>query len=74
MNQTNISHNLLRLPAVRKKTGKPRSSLYLMIANGEFPKPIKLGKRSVAWIESEVDQWIELRIKQSRPKEMVNHE
>lgn len=57
---------ILRLPAVKEKTGKPRSSLYLMVAKGEFPKPIKLGKRSVGWLESDVDAWIEACIKKSR--------
>ena len=61
-----ISNRLLRLPAVTNKTGKKRSSIYLMIANGEFPRPIKIGKRSSAWLEREIDQWIEQRISQSR--------
>ncbi len=47
----NIPNRLLRLPAVTNKTGKKRSSIYLMIANGEFPKLIKMGKRSSAWVE-----------------------
>ena len=59
----NLTNRLLRLPAVTNKTGKKRSSIYLMIANGEFPKPIKIGKRSSAWVEREVDEWIQQRIK-----------
>lgn len=44
------SKKFLRLPAVKEKTGKSRSSLYLMMYKGEFPRPrpIKLGERSVA--------------------------
>lgn len=57
---------ILRLSAVKEKTGKPRSSLYFMVAKGEFPKPIKLGKRSVGWLESDIDAWIETCIKRSR--------
>jgi prophage regulatory protein len=54
--------NIIKLPALKEKTGKSRSSLYLMIANGSFPKPIKLGRRSVGWLESEVENWIEKRM------------
>ena len=62
----NMPYKLLRLPAVMNKTGKKSSSIYLMIAQGECPRPIKIGARSSAWIEKEIDQWIEQRIMQSR--------
>nr|WP_010597693.1 AlpA family phage regulatory protein [Rickettsiella massiliensis] len=39
-----------------------------MVAKGEFPKPIKLGKRSVGWLESDVDAWIEACIKKAERK------
>lgn len=55
-------NRILRLDAVVEKTGKPRSSIYWMIEHGLFPKQIKLGERSVGWIESEVDEWIKQRI------------
>jgi prophage regulatory protein len=60
------SQRILRLPDVESKTGLACSSIYLMIANNLFPSPIKLGKRSVGWLENEIDQWIEERIKESR--------
>ena len=52
---------LLRLPRVIEKTGLSRSSLYEKIACGHFPKPVRLGTdaRSVAWVECEVDEWIQ---------------
>ena len=52
---------ILRRPAVTRKTGLASSSLYAAIARGEFPKPIKLGERSVGWLSREVDAWIEAR-------------
>lgn len=55
-------NKILRLEAVVEKTGKPRSSIYWMIEQGLFPKQIKLGKRSVGWLESEIDEWIKQRI------------
>ena len=57
---------ILRLPSVKEKTGKPTSSIYWMIERGVFPKPIKLGKRSVGWLESEIDEWIDQRINETR--------
>lgn len=38
---------------------------YKLIQDGEFPKPIKLG-RSSRWLKSEVEQWLHIRISQSR--------
>ena len=49
---------ILRLPAVSELTGLPRSTLYLYMNKGLFPKPIKLGLRSVGWIQDEVNQWL----------------
>ncbi|MBX3709423.1 MAG: AlpA family transcriptional regulator [Gammaproteobacteria bacterium] len=66
MDPSRQQNKFLRLPVVEDKTGCPRSSIYLMVSEGTFPKPIKLGKRSVGWIESEVDDWIEQRIEESR--------
>jgi prophage regulatory protein len=54
---------VLRLPAVVAKTGYSRNSIYRLIAEGRFPKPIKiLGKRAAGWIESEVDAVIQKAI------------
>ncbi|WP_241673441.1 helix-turn-helix transcriptional regulator [Ewingella americana] len=39
---------------------------YKLIQDGEFPKPIKLG-RSSRWLQSEVEAWLQQRIQQSRP-------
>jgi prophage regulatory protein len=58
---THSSQEILRRPAVTRKTGLASSSLYAAIARGEFPKPIKLGERSVGWLGREVDAWIEGR-------------
>jgi prophage regulatory protein len=55
---------LLKMPEVRTITGLSKSHLYALAQNGEFPKPVKLSERSSAWVESEVDSWIEERIAQ----------
>ena len=60
--------SILRLPVVKSRTGLSRSSIYARVAEGNFPRPIALGGRAVGWIESEVQQWIEERIAQSRSR------
>lgn len=49
---------LLRLPDVIAITGVPRSTIYLKIKNKEFPSQVQIGSRSVAWLESEIYEWI----------------
>ncbi|HBP6664557.1 MULTISPECIES: helix-turn-helix transcriptional regulator [Pseudomonadaceae] len=55
---------LIRRPEVRERVGLSTSTLYEMIAAGDFPAPIPIGRQAVAWLESEVDAWIEQKIKQ----------
>lgn len=61
MSQT-TAPKLIKRPAVQELTQVSRSSLYLMMSKGEFPKPIKLGSKSVAWLESEIFDWVNARI------------
>jgi prophage regulatory protein len=61
-----IPITILRLPAVRIRCGLSRSSIYLKIANGDFPRPISLGARAVGWIASEIDSWLAGRFTLSR--------
>ncbi|MFP1863324.1 MULTISPECIES: helix-turn-helix transcriptional regulator [Lonsdalea] len=55
---------LIRLSGVMKKTGLRKSWIYLLMKQGEFPQTVKIGARSVAWVESEVNDWIAARINQ----------
>jgi prophage regulatory protein len=61
-----MADTVLRLPAVRARTGLSRSTIYLRISEGQFPKPISLGARAVGWVESEIDEWLKQRIESSR--------
>ena len=54
---------LLRLPEVISQTGLNRNSIYQI---EDFPKPIKIGARATAWVQSEVQDWIKKRISQQR--------
>jgi len=61
-----MTHNILRLPAVKERTGLSRSTIYLRISEGSFPAPVSLGGRAVGWIEAEIQGWVEDRIQASR--------
>jgi prophage regulatory protein len=49
-----MTHQILRLPAVKENTGLSRSTLYLRIAYGVFTHPVSLGGRAVGWPAHEV--------------------
>lgn len=54
--------SLLRRPVVEYRTSLPRSTIYALMSQGKFPKPVRLVGRTVAWTESSIDQWIAERI------------
>jgi prophage regulatory protein len=61
-----MANTILRLPAVKTRTGLSRSTIYLRVAGGTFPKPVSLGARAVGWIDAEVEAWLVGQIEQSR--------
>ena len=64
--ETPLRIRFLRLPEVLERTGLSRSTIYVRLEQGRFPRPVSLGGRAVGWIESEVDEWIRQRIEESR--------
>ncbi|EGQ7810169.1 AlpA family transcriptional regulator [Vibrio parahaemolyticus] len=61
---TNASKRFLRMSEVIHLTGLSRSSIYDRMNANQFPKSVPLGGRAVAWVESEVMEWLENRIAQ----------
>ena len=61
-----MTHTILRLPNVKTSTGLSRSTIYLRISQGTFPKPVKLGGRAVGWVQTEVQEWLQQQIEASR--------
>ena len=55
-------YQLLRLKQVITKTGMSRSNIYKKMMEGNFPRSLKLGIRTSAWLESDIDSWIETKI------------
>lgn len=56
-----MAEHHLRRPAVEAATGLSRSSIYEMMDKGEFPRPIRIGKRAVAWPQSAIETWLATR-------------
>lgn len=48
----------LRRPAVEAATGLSRSSIYALMDAGDFPRPVRIGKRAVAWPQSTIEAWL----------------
>jgi prophage regulatory protein len=59
-----MTHIFLRLPEVKRRTGKGKTSIYRDIAEGRFPRQVRNGNGSVAWLESEIHRWQQERINQ----------
>lgn len=56
----------MRLPAVKARTGLSRASIYAKIATGDFPAPVNLGARAVAWVDDDISSWMAACIAASR--------
>lgn len=61
-----MPQRLLRLNEVKQRTGLSKSSIYNQIADGTFPEPVPIGARAVAWVEAEIEEWINNRIAERR--------
>jgi prophage regulatory protein len=66
MPEQSQKRKLSRLPKVQEITGKSRTSIYAEMAAGKFPKNVPIGDRQVAWIEDEVYEYNEQRIREAR--------
>jgi prophage regulatory protein len=53
---------ILRRGQVQNLTGLSRSSIYLQIAAGQFPRSIPIGARSVGWVETEIIDWLRSKV------------
>lgn len=61
---------ILRKPEVKEITGLPDSTLYDYIKKGMFPPPIKIGPRSSGWLQSEVLEWVNEKVRNAKNRNM----
>jgi prophage regulatory protein len=57
---------LMKLPEVLARVALSRSQVYAMVKDGTFPAPVNVGTRAVAWVESEIDEWVRALVSASR--------
>ena len=57
-------YRLIRRIEIQRRTGLSASSIYQLMGSGDFPQSVQLSERRVAWVEGEVNAWIESRIHQ----------
>lgn len=61
-----LQQTLIRRKEVERLTALSRSRIYDLLKQNLFPKPVRLGAMSVAWVEAEIQEWIASRIADSR--------
>jgi prophage regulatory protein len=59
----NPSRRFMRLPDVKHQVGLGRTAIYQKIKAGEFPAPVSLGARAVAWTSDSIAAWIDSKVK-----------
>ena len=53
---------LIRIKEVQHRVGLGRSTIYRWMADGRFPKPVQLGRHSVAWEDGDIEKWIASKV------------
>lgn len=66
MTELSKTERFLRLTEVKTRTGLSRSSIYFYMNKGDFPQSINISANCVAWIESEIDEWMQNLISQRK--------
>lgn len=61
---------LIRLPEVLERVSLKKTKVYSLIAEDDFPRPVKLGSAS-AWVETEIDQWLAERACARKPSPTI---
>ncbi|HCD5199874.1 TPA: AlpA family transcriptional regulator [Vibrio parahaemolyticus] len=63
-----MSNKIIRLPEVKEQTGLSRSTIYLQMSQGKFPRSLSLGARAVGWLQADIDQWLD-KLKEAQADE-----
>lgn len=69
-----MSDRLLSMSAVLERVCMSKTSLYRRINSGEFPKPVGIARYKIAFVESEVEEWIAARVKERDQAEHARYE
>lgn len=58
----NVQQEFIRLDKVKEITSLSKSTIYRLIAEGEFPRQIQVGKRAVVWVRTDINNWINQKL------------
>ena len=58
----NIQKEFLRMKDIQQMTALSKSTIYRLISEGSFPKQVKIGKRTVVWVRSDVSNWMDQQL------------
>lgn len=53
--------SLIRKPVVRARVGLSDVTIWRLVRDGKFPRPIRIGKRAIAWKSTDIEAWINAR-------------
>lgn len=65
-----MPQQFLRLPQLQARVPLSRATIYQRVAAGSFPAPIRIGPHAVAWLESDVEEWIAAQVRSARGDEV----
>lgn len=65
--RVHTSPRILRIAEVANRVGLGRSSIWKMVADGEFPEPRRLSARAVGWVDAEINEWLSAREASRKP-------
>lgn len=66
MQNESVLPRLINRKQVEQITSLSRSSIYLLMSQDRFPKPIQIGDQRVAWVAHEINEWVNDRIQNAR--------
>lgn len=58
-----MKNKILRMPQVIEICGHSKSSIYALMAKNLFPKSIKISERAIGWLESDIQEWIDSKVR-----------
>ena len=59
-----MTKKVIRRIEVEARIGLACSTIYAMMAEGKFPRPVKIGRRAVGWVEEDANNWLRNKITQ----------
>ena len=56
-----LERRVVRIKEVLEITGLSKSVVYDMVSRNEFPRPVRISHRAVAWHQADIEEWLDSR-------------